>query len=165
MHIVSWQDFQVLQLWHNRRHHSRRMAHRLQRFPQRSRLLPSPSLQHLPRWQEKGSEHTCINFLSFKVGFSAWFLLNCAGDLSEQTRYCFDIYDLNSDGYISRSLKRFESSCQYFSLLQEVLRSKLTSLTVQGGDADDAEGEEELILASRCFFLFSTANKRRFIWI
>ena len=27
----------------------------------------------------------------------------------------FDIYDLNSDGYISRSLKRFQSSCQYFS--------------------------------------------------
>ena len=24
------------------------------------------------------------------------------GDASEQTRYCFDIYDLNSDGYISR---------------------------------------------------------------
>ena len=79
--------------------------------------------------------------------------MNCAGDLSEQTRYCFDIYDLNSDGYISRSLKRFQSSCQYFSLLQEVLRSKLTSLTVQGGDADDAEGEAELILASEMSFV------------
>ena len=46
------------------------------------------------------------------------------------------------------------SPSKYFRclLLQEVLRIKLTSLTVQGGDADDAEGEAELILASEMSF-------------
>ena len=52
-----------------------------------------------------GSEHMCIIYVD------AIFKVDLSGDLSEQTRYCFDIYDLNSDGYISR----FPNSYQYFS--------------------------------------------------
>ena len=64
-----------------------------------------------------------------------------AGDESEQTRYCFDIYDLNSDGYISR-----KGSIWYFPHIfkfaaNHALVETDFSLIVQGGDAYNAQGE------------------------
>ena len=141
---VTWQDFQVLQLWHNRRHHSRRMAYRLQRFPQRSRLLSSPSLQLI------GSGHLCINLQASRWAFQADFCWTvqviCQNRRdtasTSTTSTAMDTYQ----GHWSVSkvaVKTFpKSPSKSFRclLLQEVLRIKLTSLTVQGGDADDAQG-------------------------
>ena len=71
------------------------------------------------------------------------------GDASEQTRYCFDIYDLNSDGYISRKDCNFtfvHASVQFDLVAVGHVAWMETdfSLIVQGGDADNAEGEVDL---------------------
>ena len=53
-----------------------------------------------------------------------------AGTEEEHTRYCFDIYDLNGDGVVSR---------------EEMLTMLKTSLGRQGLDDDPDEGVKDLI--------------------
>ena len=53
-----------------------------------------------------------------------------SGNHEEHTKYCFDIYDLNGDGAISR---------------EEMLNMLKTSLGRQGLDDDPDEGVKDLI--------------------
>ena len=54
----------------------------------------------------------------------------CSGNEEELIKYCFDIYDLNGDGMISR---------------EEMLNMLKTSLGRQGMDEDPDEGVKDLI--------------------
>merc|ERR550534_2204508 len=52
------------------------------------------------------------------------------GTLEEQMQYCFDVYDLNSDGYITR---------------EEVFHMLKTSLIKQPTEEDPDEGVKDLV--------------------
>ncbi|KAL5007446.1 hypothetical protein ScPMuIL_016252 [Solemya velum] len=52
------------------------------------------------------------------------------GVFDEKTRYCFDVYDLNSDGYISR---------------EEMFQLMKNSLTKQPTEEDPEEGIKDLV--------------------
>ena len=54
----------------------------------------------------------------------------CSGTIDEQIEYCFSIYDLNADGFISR---------------EEMLTMLKTCLVRQGLEEDGDEGVKDLI--------------------
>ena len=83
--------------------------------------LTSPDVSQNKQFLRAPRETHLLNF-NFQI-----LQFESEGDTSEQTRYCFDIYDLNSDGYISRKdLKVFicktlpfhipEADCSIFKL-------------------------------------------------
>jgi len=70
---------------------------------------------------------SCISMEEWVKGLSVFL----RGDLEEQAKFCFTVYDLNSDGYISRE--------EIFHLLKSSLIKNM------GGDDDPDEGIKDLV--------------------
>ncbi|XP_072859283.1 calaxin isoform X3 [Pogona vitticeps] len=84
---------------------------------------------------------SCISVTEWVEGLSIFL----RGSLEEKMKYCFDVYDLNSDGYISR---------------EEMFHMLKNSLLKQPSEEDPDEGIKDLVeitLKKMCLYL----NKAR----